>query len=220
MRTFSIIGSVKVAVALACALVLAGCVNLPGGGEYSLYQTRPGDSSQRFLIPNISEWGKDKARDDSVAAAKVATSDPVGASVVLQDKKMYWGPSFGNTYFSAKLYNERQELVGKRLETPITERAALNDKIVALSDAIVASERKGFEAKIESLRSARVNTERDREELDKQVQWCEARLADLNHVPARLDTDSFDVAALAASANKPGQLDAKEVGGASVVQKQ
>jgi hypothetical protein len=221
MRTFSIIGQVsKLALALVAALSLQGCISMPGGGEYSLYQSRPDDSNQHALIPNFSQWGKDKAREDSVAQAKIATSDPVGASVVLQDKKMYWGPSFGNTYFSAKLYAERQELVNKRPETPITERAALNDQIVKKSDEIVANERMQFVAKISSLKAARVNTEQDREELAKQVTWCEARLADLDHVPARLDTDSFDVAALAASAKKPEQKDAKEAGGASVAQKQ
>lgn len=222
MRTFSIIGQVsKLALALVVALSLQGCISMPGGGEYSLYKTRADDDNQHALIPNFSEWGKDKAREDSVAQAKLATSDPVGASVVLQDKKMYWGPAFGNTYFSAALYKERQEMVAARIETPITERAALNDKIVAKSDEIVANERKQFVAKIASLKSARVNTEADRQELETQVQWCEARLADLDHVPARLDTESFDVASLAAAAKKPEQpKEAKEASGSSVAQKQ
>ncbi len=181
--------------ALAALVMLAGCVDV-NGKRYSLvkFGDNPDETSALDAIKGI---GNNSNREQSVTAAKADSSDQVRQAVVLQDKNMYWGPSYGGTYFSADLYTKRQKLVDKRRETPVVERASLNKEIAALSDQIKVNERDKFASKIESLSKAETTNDTDRAEINSHIAWCKTQQANVEKIPAAYDGDDFNVLTLA-----------------------
>ena len=195
VRGLSVLGLVVVAIAQV------GCSGPSIGGSPMFKTSASGESDNSLLgiSANPVEWVKDKDREASVAAAKADSSDPVAKAIVIEDSDMYWGPKYGGTWFSAGDYNKRQKLVDKRSTTKVADRAPLNTEIKKLSDQIVANEKTKFTAKLAELEAAKTKNPDDAQEINSQAVWVQARLADLDRVPAQYGSETFNITALAKS---------------------
>lgn len=142
---------------------------------------------------NPLTWGKDKEHEASVEAAKADTTDPIGKAMVLQNKDMYFGPKYGNTWFSAGEYLKRQKLVNERAETKLTEREELDQQIKALSGKIVAQEQAGFNKRLTELQNAKSSDPNVTAQINAHIAWVNGRLADLKSVQADSISDNFAV---------------------------
>lgn len=157
-------------------------------------QTGEADTSATGFTLNPLKWGEDKEREVSVQTAKTDWSDPVGTEMVQQNKDMYWGPRYGNTWFSANDYLLRQKKVDERAGVKLTARDSHDQAIAALSDKIVKKERDGFNAKLAELRGLKTDKIATQQKIDAQIAWVTLRLADLEKVPAASTDDLLQIA--------------------------
>ncbi|MBN8548145.1 MAG: hypothetical protein J0M12_02395 [Deltaproteobacteria bacterium] len=187
-NSFIVRGLVVVAAAFGLSTV-GGCGSVPfTGGQVSFSD-----------VTNVFKSSSSGIRENSVTAAKMDSSDPVGATMVRTNDEMAWPENYGGTCSlqAAKVYQDRQKLVDKREETKVAERAPLTTEIKAKSDEIVALDKKFLtDLRAETVK-AKASSPDEAVELDKQIAWIDARLALLNRVPAQYSGKDFNVAALA-----------------------